>query len=167
MLLKAESGIRQEETALELGSRLAAIGADLLVQTLRHAESGTLHRQPQNDAEATYAPILKKEDGRIDWAWSASKICNRSRGFLPWPGTWTTFRGQLLHIWRAKPANPISLGVPGSLHGIDRRLMAVCGEQTALEIEELQLEGRKRVSAQAFLNGQRLTRDDILGENNN
>jgi len=167
MLRTASTSIGIDETAPELGVRLAVLGADLLIQTLADMEAGSSVREPQNDAEASYAPILKKEDGHIDWNWRSEKISNRSRGFLPWPGTWTTFREQILHIWKAKPANYISLGIPGSLHALDRKLIVACGEGTALEIEELQLEGRKRVSAQAFANGQRLTHTEMLGENKN
>jgi methionyl-tRNA formyltransferase len=167
MLLKVETSIGPDETSLELGPRLSELGAALLLETLKSIDSETLRREPQNNADATYAPILKKEDGLIDWTWDAQKICNRTRGFLPWPGCYTTFRGQTLHIWRAKPANPISLGVPGSIRADGRRLLAACGGNTAIEIEELQLEGRKRMSSQAFRNGQRLDRDEILGEKTN
>ncbi|MDZ4800631.1 MAG: methionyl-tRNA formyltransferase [Bryobacteraceae bacterium] len=167
MLLKAETPVGPEETALDISPRLAADGARLLLETLARMEAGTLVRIPQNDAEATLAPILKKEDGRIDWTWPASEIANRCRGFLPWPGTWTTFREQMLHIWRAKPANDISLGISGSVQFAGRRMLVACGGGTALEIEELQLEGRKRVNAEAFRNGQRLTQTEKLGENIN
>lgn len=167
MLLKAGLPVGERETALEIGPKLAELGADLLVKTLAGLEAGTVTPEPQNDAEATLAPILTKENGRIDWTMTAKQISDRGRGFLPWPGTWTTFRGQILHIWRSKPANDIGLGVPGSVHMKDRRLLVACGQDTVLEIEELQLEGRKRVSAEAFRNGQRLTQQDILGENTN
>jgi methionyl-tRNA formyltransferase len=165
MLLKAATPIGEEETTLDVGMRLSDIGASLLVETLRRV--GEIVPEPQNDAEATYAPILKKEDGRVDWTWDAVKIGNRCRGFLPWPGAYSTFRNQLLHIWKAKPANDINLGVPGSIHVDGRRLLIGCGGQTALELTELQLEGRKRVTAEAFLNGQRLAAHEILGENKN
>jgi methionyl-tRNA formyltransferase len=167
MLLKRETPVGPDETSLELGERLARDGAELLIETLAQMKSGTLVREPQNNAEATLAPILTKDDGRIDWSWPASKIASRCRGFVPWPGTWTTFRGQMLHIWRAKPANDISLGVSGSLTVAGRKLLAACGDGTALEIEELQLEGRRRVSAEAFRNGQRLSPTEKLGENTN
>lgn len=167
MLLKSETAIQPEETAIELGRRLAQEGARLLVRTLAGLESGNIAGEQQNDAEATFAPILKKEDGRIDWTWPAEKIASRCRGFLPWPGTWTTFRGQMLHIWKAKPANHISLGISGSVDLPARGLLVACGNGTTLEIEELQLEGRKRVSPEAFRNGQRLTKTDKLGENTN
>jgi methionyl-tRNA formyltransferase len=167
MLLKAETPIGSEETAIELSERLAVVGADLLTETLRQMENETVSRVSQNDSEATYAPILRKEDGLVRWRKPAWEIHNRCRGFLPWPGTYTTFRGQVLHIWRSKPANDIDLGVPGSIHVIGGRMLAACGQGTALEIDELQLEGRKRMSAEAFRNGYRPTANDILGEKTN
>ncbi|MEP6540369.1 MAG: methionyl-tRNA formyltransferase, partial [Bryobacteraceae bacterium] len=104
MLLKAETGIGPAETSVELGERLAVTGADLLLKTLENLAAGTLTAEKQNDADATYAPILKKEDGLVDWHLPASGIYNRFRGLQPWPGTYTTFRGQLLHLWNVKPA---------------------------------------------------------------
>jgi methionyl-tRNA formyltransferase len=167
MLLKAETPIGPGENALELGQRLAILGAETLSETLVKIEQRTISPEPQNTSEATYAPILKKEDGLIDWSRPAVEISNRSRGFLPWPGTYSYFRGQLVHIWKAKPATHITSGRFGSLHIEGRRLVVACGGDTALELLELQLEGRKRVSADAFLNGQRLTENEILGELNN
>jgi methionyl-tRNA formyltransferase len=164
MLLKAETPIGPDENALELGARLAPLGAGLMSETLRGLENSSIVPEPQNHVEATYAPVLKKSDGEIDWLMRAEQIYNRCRGFLPWPGTFTSFRGQLLHIWKAKPANDINLGVPGSIHISGRRLLVACGEQTTLEIEEVQLEGRSRITAEAFRNGQRLTANDMLGE---
>jgi methionyl-tRNA formyltransferase len=167
MLLKAETPILPQENAMELGERLAFMGAALLCQTLHEIELGTLSPEPQKPEDASYAPILKKEDGLIDWSRPAAESANRSRGFLPWPGTYSYFRGQLLHIWKAKPATHIRSGKFGSLHIEGRRLVVACGGDSALELLELQLEGRKRVSADAFLNGQRLTENEILGELNN
>jgi methionyl-tRNA formyltransferase len=167
MLLKADTPIGPGEDALELGRRLAILGAETLSETLLRIEQGTISPEPQNASEATYAPILKKEDGLINWSRPAVETSNRSRGFLPWPGTYSYFRGQLVHIWKAKPATHITSGKFGSLHIEGRRLVVACGGDTALELLELQLEGRKRVSADAFLNGQRLTENEILGELNN
>jgi methionyl-tRNA formyltransferase len=164
MLLKSEVEIGADEDALQLSARLAPLGADLLVETLRRIERGELAGEKQNDAEATYAPILEKETGRIDWTLPSAVIYNRSRGFLPWPGTFTYFRGQLLHIWKSKPAIHIELGAPGTMLSTDKRLLVACGNGTALELLEVQLEGRKRISADAFRNGQRLTGTDILGD---
>lgn len=167
MLLRTETQIGPEENAIELGGRLAVIGAELCVATLREVEDGSATATPQDGNQASYAPVLKKEDGLVDWNLTARELYNRSRGFLPWPGTYTYFRGHLLHIWKAKPAYDISLGISGSLYAVERRLLAACGQGTTLEIEEVQLEGRKRITAQAFLNGQRLRENEILGETRN
>jgi methionyl-tRNA formyltransferase len=164
MLLKAETEIGPEETAVELGERLAVIGADLLIETLEKMEAGTLTAQKQDPSEATYAPILKKEDGLVDWNSDALEIYNRSRGLLPWPGTYTTFRGQLLHLWKVKPAIDRETGIPGSIRVRNRKLVVSCGNNSALELLEVQLEGRNRIPAEAFRNGQHLTDTETLGE---
>jgi methionyl-tRNA formyltransferase len=166
MLLKSSTPIGPDETAEELSQRLSVMGADLAVRTLEGLASGAIHPEPQNDAEATLAPVLKREDGLIHWGMSAYEIHNRARGFRPWPGAYTTFRQQRLHIWASRP-HDIGLGPPGSLHIEDRRLMAACGSNTALELQELQLEGRKRVSAGAFVNGHRPGAGEMLGEQTN
>src|SRR5579872_4077649 len=102
MLLKQETEIGPEETAVELGQRLAVMGADLLVKTLDGLQRGTITPVPQNSAEATHAPLLKKEDGVIDWNQPAAAIHNRVRGLQPWPGASTSFRDGILHIWRSR-----------------------------------------------------------------
>jgi methionyl-tRNA formyltransferase len=160
MLLKWETEIGRDEDALELGSRLAEAGAELLVETLR------IDPEPvkQDPAEATYAPILKREDGEIDWNWTASKIFNRSRGLLPWPGAFSFFRGQVFHIWKSRVAIDGWSVKPGQMISQKRRLTIACGEGTLLEALEVQVEGRKRISAEAFLNGQHLRNDEMLGE---
>src|SRR5215472_10264832 len=112
MLLKAETEIGAEETAVELGQRLAVMGADLLVKTLAGLARGAITPEPQNPADATLAPLLKKEDGMIDWAWPATVIHNRARGLQPWPGASTSFRDQALHIWRSR-ARPESGSASG------------------------------------------------------
>jgi methionyl-tRNA formyltransferase len=159
MLLKWETQIGDSETALELGPRLAIAGAQLLVRTLAENPAPV----PQNPDDATHAPILKKEDGLIDWAWEAQKIANRSRGFLPWPGAYTSFRGQLMRICRTGRGTGLLASVPGRLYASQKRLFVNCGHSTTLELLELQLEGRKRLSAADFLNGIRLSDNEILG----
>jgi len=165
ILLKAETPIGPEETASELSQRLAQIGAGLLVETLERLGKGDLVAQKQNSAEATYAPILKKEDGLIDWRVPAKAVFDRIRGFEPWPGAYTRFRGQTLHIWRARPVEA-SLD-PGRVQRRKRELIAGCGESTALELIEVQPEGRARMSGEAFANGQRLSHTDSFGEGEN
>jgi methionyl-tRNA formyltransferase len=160
MLLKAETEIGAEENAIELGRRLAAMGADLLVETLRGLEAGAIVPEKQDSALATYAPLLKKEDGLIDWNQPAGSIHNRVRGLQPWPGAYTTLRGSLLHIWRARPA--VGSGTPGHIVSL-RPLTVACGDG-ALELIEVQMEGRKRMPATDFANGHRLAENDLLGE---
>ncbi|MEJ7605346.1 MAG: methionyl-tRNA formyltransferase, partial [Bryobacteraceae bacterium] len=113
MLLRKSIVIEPEDSSVTLGPRLAVLGAGLLLETLEGLEEEKIVPARQLDSEATYAPILKKEDGQIDWTWCGKRIVNRLRGFLPWPGAYTTFRLQRLHIWSAK-ADDIDLGVPGS-----------------------------------------------------
>jgi methionyl-tRNA formyltransferase len=163
MLLKWETAISAEENALELGPRLATAGAELLVETLARLEAGEIVPEKQDHSQATLAPILKKEDGLIDWRWPAEKISNRSRGFLPWPGAYSHFRGQIFHIWRSRVSADAFAGEPGQLLAVKRRLFVCCGEGTTLEALEVQSEGRKRMSAEAFLNGQRLNENECLG----
>jgi methionyl-tRNA formyltransferase len=159
MLLKWETQIGDNETALELSPRLATAGAQLLVRTL--AENPPPVTQISEDA--TYAPILKKEDGLIEWTWEAQKIANRARGFLPWPGTYTTFRGQLMRICTTGRGSGLLNSVPGRVYAAQKRIFVNCGHNTTLEIFELQLEGRKRLSAADFLNGVHLSDNEILG----
>jgi methionyl-tRNA formyltransferase len=132
-----------------------------LVETL----SGDPKPEPQNNAEATLAPILKKDDGLIDWTWTADKIFNRARGFLPWPGAYTNFRGQLFHIWKCRTAQ-VQGNRPGGLFYSGRQLYVGCGDTTALELLEVQLEGRKRVMASDFLNGVHLSDNEVFGARN-
>ena len=157
MLLKWETEIGPEETAVELGERLATAGADLLVQTL--ANSHRITPRKQDDSQATYAPILKKEDGHIDWSMGAREIVNRVRGFVPWPGCYGSLRGLRFHIWRARQADgPFPAG---TLHTDRKQLYAGCRDG-AIELLEVQLEGKKKMSAAAFLNGFTLGEGDVI-----
>lgn len=164
ILLKWETDIGPEETALELSPRLGRAGAGLLIQTLAGLEKGTIQPVPQDNSQATLAPILKKEDGLIDWNWPARKIVNRARGFLPWPGAYTYFHGQVFHIWKSRPVEEPVHARPGQLLPEKKRLLIACGGATALEALEVQAEGRKRMPVESFLNGQRLNENEILGE---
>jgi methionyl-tRNA formyltransferase len=164
MLLKAETEIGPDENAVELGKRLAVMGAELLVRTLEGLERGTIQPQKQDPAGATYAPILKKEDGLISWSVSAAAVHNRVRGLEPWPGAYTRFRGQTLHIWRSR-LHEGGQGRPGRFAGL-KPPRVWCGAGS-LELVEVQLEGRKRMAAADFANGQRLSEHDYLGEPGN
>ncbi|MDQ6707509.1 MAG: methionyl-tRNA formyltransferase [Acidobacteriota bacterium] len=155
ILLKAETGIAPEETAADLSERLSRMGADLLIKTLQNLDS--IAPEKQDNSRATLAPILKKEDGRIDWSRPAAAIHNQVRGFQPWPGAYTDFRGHLLHIWRSRVIEGGGDGARGQLHrAAHGGVEVICGDGRTLEILEVQMEGRKRMSAQAFANGHRL-----------
>jgi methionyl-tRNA formyltransferase len=158
MLLKWETQIGEEETAIDLGARLAEAGADLLVRTL--AELPGIVPEAQNDSQATLAPILKREDGHIDWTANATEILNRARGFQPWPGAYGFLRGQRFHVWRGAIADREL--TPGALLAEGKRLFAGCGGG-AIELLEVQLEGKKRMAAAAFLNGFSIGVGEVLG----
>jgi methionyl-tRNA formyltransferase len=162
MLRKVETPIGPDETAPALSERLAPMGARLLIETLSGLEAGTIAPEPQDGSLATLAPILKKEDGLVDWNRPAGVIYNRLRGFDPWPGAYTLFRGSVLKILRARVEPGAGLA-PGRLVYGRRRLLAGCGEGDALELIEVQPEGRKRVNAEGFANGARLSDNEVLG----
>jgi methionyl-tRNA formyltransferase len=163
MLLKERLAIGESETAAELSVRLAPLGAELLLEAIGQIEAGTTKREKQGAEEASLAPILKKEDGLVDWRRSAGEIYNRWRGFNPWPGAYTVFRGQQMSIGGARLAEATA-EAPGRVWGEKRWLFAGCGGGTALELLEVQLAGKKRMSAEAFLNGYRLAENEMLGD---
>ena len=163
MLLKAEMPIAADDTAVTLGPRLSDLGALLLIETLREFESGEVHPTKQDDSQASQAPILKKEDGRIDFGRSAKEIFNRLRGFQPWPGAFTTFRGKQLTVHGARPGTGLRL-LPAEITVSGDRLFVGCGELSGLELIEVQPEGKKRMSARDFANGYRLQAGEKLGK---
>jgi methionyl-tRNA formyltransferase len=153
ILLQREIPISSQDTAETLAPRLATVGADLVVETLRGLQARTIHPQPQDDSRATLAPILKKEDGLIDFARPATEILNRLHGFQPWPGAYTRFRGKNFQIWKAVKFELAMLPAEIKIEG--DRLLVGCGQGTALELIEVQLEGKKRISAAEFIRGYR------------
>ena len=157
MLFKWETEIGAEETAIDLGARLAGAGADLLVRTLKGLAN--IRPEPQDDSQATLAPILTKEDGHADWTRPAREILNRVRGFVPWPGCYGFLRGLRFHVWKAAPGG-IALG-PGEIAVHQRRLFAGCGDGS-IELLEVQLEGKKRMTAAAFMNGNSIEEGEHL-----
>jgi methionyl-tRNA formyltransferase len=164
MLLKAETAIGPEEDAVGLGERLALMGAQLLTDTLQALESGSLRPEKQDPARATYAPILTKADGAIDWSHPAREIHNLIRGMQPWPGGHTLFRGQLLHIWIARLAPELNaVGEPGSLRITRDGVFAAAGDGNWLKFMEIQSEGRRRMAGDEFARGQRIEDGEKLG----
>jgi methionyl-tRNA formyltransferase len=163
ILLQRATEINEHETAPELLTRLAEIGAELLSETLKHLD--TLQAQPQRAEEATLAPILKREDGLIDWSTDAFAIEQRVRGFQPWPNAYTSFRSQRLLIWQATSEWIEQLTFPPGqiIEARGDRLIIACGEATALRVSELQTEGGRRLSARDFGNGMHLKVGELLG----
>jgi methionyl-tRNA formyltransferase len=161
ILLQKEVPMAANDTSEDVAPRLAAIGADLMVETLHGLQAGTIHPQPQDNSKATLAPILKKEDGQIDFHRTAAEICNRLRGFQPWPGAFTNFRSKNLHLWAAKAVGR-SMPEGELLLEVDH-LIAGCGEGTALELLEVQMEGKKRMAARDFVHGYHPQTGERLG----
>lgn len=193
LLLQQELAIGPDETAPELASRLAEAGAGLMIDTLRGLESGKLESRPQDSSRATTAPILKREEGRIDWTKPAMEIYNRMRGFTPWPGAYTEFRGQTCHVWGRPLTKEVCAETPGTLvtqlrsgqqheaaatgeelrrdkpaathgHAATGKLFVACGAATVIELTDVKVEGRKRISSAEFANGARLRVGERLGE---
>jgi methionyl-tRNA formyltransferase len=163
ILLQKEIPILADDTAETLAPRLADLGAALMIETLYGLQAGTLTGRSQDHSKATLAPVLKKEDGLIDFQRTAVEIWNRLRGFQPWPGAYTRFRGKQLQIHAAKPLPSLSTSTPGELVAENDSFIVGCGNKSALEVTELQLEGKKRMSARDFLHGYRLTPGERLG----
>jgi methionyl-tRNA formyltransferase len=162
ILLQQELGIFDDDTSETLAPKLAAIGAELMVTTLRGLQSETITARAQDNEQASLAPILKKEDGRIDFGRTAQEIYNRVRGFQPWPGAFTSFRGKMLNITAAKPA---SEKVPArKLLAKGPQLFVGCGGDSCLEILELQPEAKKRMPSRDFIHGYQPHEGEPLGE---
>ena len=157
ILLQAEEVIREDDTAVTLAARLAERGAPLMVETLRGLAAGSLAPRPQDPAQASKAPLLKKEDGRVEWSLAAREIYDRIRGLMPWPGAFTTFRGKNLHVWWATPVEApqgvVQPPAPGTLLAEKHALYVACGGESWLRLEEVQPADRKRMRAEDFVNG--------------
>ena len=159
ILMQQTHEIGPHQTAVEMFEMLASAGAPLVVETLAGLAKGSLHPQPQNHSLATFAPLLTREDGRMDFAGrTAQELYNRWRGFQPWPGAFTGFSGKKLIAHRmAVAAEPAAAGErvvePGGICVEDRRLLVACAGNTWIELIEVQLEGKKRLAAADFLHG--------------
>ena len=163
ILTQTEELIRPEDSSLTLSPRLAHRGAELMISTLAGLANGTVHPQKQDDSKATLAPILKREDGLIDFSRTATETWNRLRGFQPWPGAFTTFRGKTLHLHVVRPAPEVALVQAAHFVVENDRLLLGFAHRSTLEVLELQIEGKKRMSARDFVNGYRPRSDEALG----
>lgn len=163
ILLVSETEIGEEENAVELMQRLSISGAELLSETLEKFDE--LTAIPQNHDEATFAPIMKKDDGKIDWNLSAKEIVNRIKGFQPFPTSFTIYNGNKLTIWNAEISeierDEVSVG--SIVYAVKDSLLVACGENSVLKINELQLQGKNRMKTRDFLNGVKLQIGEQLG----
>jgi methionyl-tRNA formyltransferase len=162
-LLRREVPIGAAETAEDLYPKLAGIGAEVMIQTLAGLESGAIKLQKQDHGAATLAPILTRDDGKIDFSWSAKEIYDRWRGFQPWPGAWTNLDGKKLLVSRMLPAHVAAAAEPGVARVENGRLYAGCGEGSWIALEEVQLEGKRRMASADFLRGHALKSGDRFG----
>ena len=163
ILMQRQAPIEERETSIELMQKLGVVGAEVLSETLTKYHE--LTPRPQLEVEATFAPIMKKEDGLISWMLSAKDIANRVRGFQPFPTAFTYFEGKKLTLWSASPSEvPHTMKHPGEiLEAKGDSLLIFCGGDSVLGIQELQLEGKRRMSTRDFINGVRPELGKILG----
>ena len=162
MLLKEEVPIDDEDTGDTLSEKLSEIGARLLIETIRLLKEGQLNPIPQDHSQANYAPMLKKEDGKIDWQKSAEEIRNLIRGALPWPSAYTNLEGKLLKIYKVRLAG--GEGKPGEVIKSESGILRVATGKGALDILKLQIEGGKKLETQVFLRGRRIEEGMVLGD---
>jgi methionyl-tRNA formyltransferase len=163
MLLRRELPIGPRDTAENLFPRLAELGALLMVETLAGLEAGTIAPQKQDNSLATLAPLLTRDDGRVDPARTAQSIYDRWRGFQPWPGAWTTVRGKKLTLHRLMLAPSAQGGVAGIFRVEADRLSFTAGDGGVLEVTEIQMEGKRRMSTADLLRGHGVVDGDRLG----
>lgn len=163
ILLQRSLPIEPDQTAEQLFPLLAKSGADLMIETLEGLEAGSIQPIPQDNSAASLAPILEREDALVDFARSAGEIYNRWRGFQPWPGAYTFFRGKKLTLHRLIPAG--SMAAPrGEMTVEGDRLFVAAGSASSLELLEVQLEGKKRMPVADFLRGTVPQPHEKLGE---
>jgi len=163
ILLQSEVPIGRSETAVDLFSVLAMDGAALMVETLRRLNAGMTHARRQDNASATLAPILTRDDGRIDFARDAQTIFNRWRGFQPWPGAFTSFRGKKMIVHAMEVVTAVKGLAAGEMLVRERALYVGCASGTALRLDEVQMEGKKRMPVGEFLRGYKIPAGERLG----
>jgi len=163
IFLEREMPIAPDDTAVTYGQRLSVVGAELMVETLQKLEAGKVKPQPQDHSRASLAPILKREDGLADFTSSAQRIYNRLRGFQPWPGAYTMLKGKKLGITSAKAHSYSGTQAPGELLVDQDQLFVVCGENSALQLLEVQPEGKRRMTAADFVRGYHPQAGERLG----
>ncbi|MBI3398854.1 MAG: methionyl-tRNA formyltransferase [Deltaproteobacteria bacterium] len=167
MLLTGKVEIRDDETAADLHDKLKHIGAALLIQTMKGLKTETIKPIPQDNSQASYAPMLKKEDGRIDWTMKPDAIRNLIRGLNPWPGAYTKWEGKQIKIFRAEVVTS-EFGVgslekePGTVIDVSAEGICVATGKGKVLITELQPENRNKMSVSEFIKGYRICKGQIF-----
>ncbi len=164
MILKEELAIGEDETTGELHDRLSVMGAELLIKTINQIEKGEVERQKQDEEKATYAPIMNKELGNIDWNKTAIEIKNLIRGTNPWPSAFTSYEGKVMKIWKSRVEKTDKSINPGKVIKVTKEEVFVGTSKDMLVIQELQFSGGKRLSVKDFLVGNNIEEDVFLGE---
>jgi methionyl-tRNA formyltransferase len=163
MLLQERLEIMPDDTAGTLAPRLAELGGRLLVETIAHLKAGTLTPKRQDDTQATLAPLLKKEDGLINWTMSAESLANRVRGLSPWPGAYTFFGEERWNVWRVVPSKSAGTDKPGTIVAVDKQSILVATGEGLLDLQEIQTANSKRMPVSQFLTGHKVTAGMRLG----
>jgi len=164
MLLKAEIEITDDMTAGELHDRLSVLGAEVLKKTLEKLKNGTLERIPQSEKDATYAPMIKKDLGCINWSKSSREIHNLVRGTNPWPGAYTFYKGDRMRVWKTEVIEGVSSGIrPGTISEVSKEGMTVACGTGLLRIQELQFDSCRRMCVSEYICGHRIDEGEVLG----
>jgi methionyl-tRNA formyltransferase len=159
ILLQRSLSVSAEDTGGSLKAKLAAMGAELLLETLARWEVDEIVPRPQDPSRSSLAPRIKKEDGQVDWSWPADRIHNRVRAFDPWPAAWVVMDGTVLKLWKTRVGETSREGSaePGTILRVDAAgVLVACGSETRLLLLEVQSAGKARVSGSDFARGKRI-----------
>ncbi len=163
ILMQKSTKIYEEETAGELHDRLAILGADTLIKTLDLMKKGSINKIKQNHEDATYAPMLTKETGRIDWSRDAESIKNLIKGTYPWPGTYSFYEGNMFKIFNAEAIDKnITNADWGMIHGVEKDYLIIKCKKGFLKIKEIQFQNKKRMTVEAYLRGHEILKGKTL-----
>jgi methionyl-tRNA formyltransferase len=163
ILLQERLKIMPDDTAGTLAPRLAELGGRLLAETIAQLKAGSVKPQKQDDGQATMAPLLKKEDGLIDWTMSADSLTNRVRGLSPWPGAYTFWGEERWNVWRVVPSKSAVTDKPGTIVAVDKQSILVATGEGLLDLQEIQTANAKRMPVSQFLTGHKVTAGMQLG----
>lgn len=163
MILTEEFDLDDEITAGELHDKMKDRGADVLIETLKQIEKGTAPRIPQNHEEFTYAPMMNKALGEINWSKSAREIHNLVRGVNPWPSAYTTYEGSTMKVWKTEVLNETSDKEPGTILKVDKDGIRISTKDNVVLVKEIQMPGKKRVLVSEYIKGNNINTNTILG----